>query len=68
MISHGAYRTVYANMADVSVKKGQKVSTKQSLGTLLPAEGSLSEAHFEIWKITEENILKQDPTGWLYKN
>lgn len=68
MISHGAYRTVYANMADVSVKKGQKVSAKQSLGSLLPSEGSLSEAHFEIWKITEENILKQDPTGWLYKN
>lgn len=67
MVSHGAYRTVYANLSDVSVKKGQKVTTKQTLGTLLPSEGSVSEAHFEIWKITEENILKQDPTSWLYK-
>jgi len=68
MVSHGAYRTVYANLSDVSVKKGQKVTTKQTLGTLLPSEGSVSEAHFEIWKITEENILKQDPIAWLYKN
>ncbi|MFZ5551898.1 MAG: murein hydrolase activator EnvC family protein [Bacteroidota bacterium] len=68
MVSHGAYRTVYANLADVSVKKGQKVTAKQNLGTLLPAEGNISEAHFELWHITEENIGKQNPLLWLYKN
>lgn len=68
IISHGAYRTVYANLASVSVSKGQEIKTKQAIGTLLPAEtGNLSEAHFEIWKVTTEDMEKQNPALWLYK-
>lgn len=68
MVSHGSYRTVYANLAEVSVAKGQKIKTKQEIGTLLPGEGAVSEAHFEIWKITAESYDMQDPAVWLYKN
>ncbi|MBX7095837.1 MAG: peptidoglycan DD-metalloendopeptidase family protein [Flavobacteriales bacterium] len=68
IVSHGSYRTVYGNLAEVSVVKGQKIKTKQEIGTLLPGDGNVSEAHFEIWKITEEDMLKQNPLSWLYKN
>jgi murein hydrolase activator len=67
MISHGSYRTVYANLAEVVVKKGDKVKVKQEIGTLLPGENNTSEVHFEIWKITEEDYLKQDPLAWLFR-
>ncbi len=68
MISHGSYRTVYANLAEVSVAKGQEIKTKQEIGTVLSGESSISELHFEIWKITESDYVRQDPEGWLYKN
>jgi septal ring factor EnvC (AmiA/AmiB activator) len=32
IVSHGAYRTVYSNLREVSVTKGQKVDTKQHGG------------------------------------
>lgn len=69
VISHGAYRTVYANLAEVNVSKGQEIKTKQQIGSLLPDEnnGSLSQAHFEIWKITESDMEKQNPALWLYR-
>lgn len=68
IISHGAYRTVYANLGEVYVSKGDKVKIKQDIGSLLSEEDSkISEVHFEIWKITETDMLKQDPTHWLIK-
>lgn len=69
IVSHGAYRTVYANLAEVNVTKGQEISTKQQIGSLLPAEGNsgLSEAHFEIWKVTSDDMEKQNPALWLYR-
>jgi septal ring factor EnvC (AmiA/AmiB activator) len=38
ILSHGAYRTVYSNLREVSVAKGQKVDTKQTVGTVLTDE------------------------------
>lgn len=68
MISHGDYRTVYSNLKEVYVKKGDVVKTKQSLGQLLNNEGSnVSEAHFEIWKITSDGLSTENPSFWIYK-
>ena len=67
MISHGSYRTVYANLAEVVVKKGDKIKIKGEIGSLLPGENNTSEVHFEIWKITESDFLKQDPQAWLFR-
>lgn len=68
IISHGAYRTVYANLSNVTVSKGQEIKTKQIIGTLLPGEdGGLSESHFEIWKVTTDDMEKQNPGLWLYR-
>lgn len=68
IVSHGGYRTVYANLAEVSVTKGQELKAKQHIGVLLPGEdGAISEAHFEIWKVTATDMEKQNPALWLYR-
>ncbi|HRH36720.1 MAG TPA: peptidoglycan DD-metalloendopeptidase family protein [Flavobacteriales bacterium] len=66
IVSHGAYRTVYSNLASVSVTKGQKLDTKQVVGTVLTDESG-SVAHIEIWKITAEGLVNVDPAGWIYR-
>lgn len=65
MVSHGAYRTVYSNLRDVAVAKGDKVDTKQVVGTVMTEEGA-STAHIEIWKIGSDGQLqKVDPEAWI---
>ena len=66
IVSHGAYRTVYSNLRDVHVAKGQKVDTKQAIGTVL-SDDSGSTAHIEIWKVTADGLVKVDPGHWLYQ-
>lgn len=69
IVSHGAYRTVYSNLKTVEVKLNQKLKTKQTLGSLLPDNsGSISESHFEIWKISSSGMNPQNPAIWLYRN
>lgn len=68
IVSHGAYRTVYSNLREVSVSKGQKVETKQTVGTVMTDEEG-STAHIEIWKITNEGeLVKVDPETWIYQD
>ncbi|MCB0476966.1 MAG: peptidoglycan DD-metalloendopeptidase family protein [Crocinitomicaceae bacterium] len=66
IIAHGSYRTVYSNLKETYVKKGDKVKTKQLIGSLLPdGTGKRSEAHFEIRQITPEGIKNLNPAYWL---
>ena len=67
IISHGIYRTVYSNLRDVSVTKGQKVDTKQNVGTVLTDDNG-SIAHVELWKITADGLVKVDPGPWLFRD
>lgn len=67
VVSHGAYRTVYSNLRDVNVNKGDKVDTKQTVGVVMTEDGE-STAHVEIWKITSDGQLaKVDPATWIYQ-
>ncbi len=66
ILSHGVYRSVYSNLRDVSVTKGQKVDTKQAIGTVLTDENG-SKAHLELWKVTADGLVKVDPALWLYR-
>lgn len=66
ILSHGVYRSVYSNLREVSVEKGQKVDTKQALGTVLTDEDG-SKAHLELWKITADGLVKVDPGPWLFR-
>jgi len=68
MISHGSYRTVYANLKNVYVKKGDKIKTKQNIGELLEVEkSSVSQAHFEIWNISSSSMKTENPSYWIVK-
>lgn len=62
LVRHGEYVTVYSNLRSVSVKRGDKISTKQLIGTVFTDEkNSETEIHFEIWK----GMDKLDPSAWL---
>lgn len=64
LIRHGEYFTVYSNLRSASVSQGQKVSVKQTIGTVLtdPSDGT-TQLHFEIRKVT----LPMNPESWLAK-
>ena len=62
MIRHGEYFTVYQGLANVSVKKDEKVTGKQNIGTVgKTMERGTYELHFEIWK----EFTHLDPLLWL---
>jgi septal ring factor EnvC (AmiA/AmiB activator) len=62
MIRHGEYLTVYQNLSSARVKKGDKVTTKQTIGTVAQnASSNTYELHFEIWK----NDRYVNPNEWL---
>lgn len=57
LVRHGAYISVYCNLKSVSVHKGQKVSTRQALGSV----GSDNILQFQLRKET----AKLNPEAWL---
>ena len=51
LIRHGEYFTVYSNLKSVSVVKGQKVSTKQNIGSVAnDSSTGIPEVSFQLWK------------------
>ena len=64
LIKHGNYMSVYSNLKNVSVKNGQTVSPKQTLGTLL-TKGAYSICHFEIHYISNGVPQTKNPSLWL---
>jgi murein DD-endopeptidase MepM/ murein hydrolase activator NlpD len=62
MLKHGEYLTVYVNLENVEVKMGDKVSVKQTLGTVVTdSEENKTILHFELWK----GAIKQNPAFWI---
>lgn len=65
IIRHGNYLTVYANLTDVTVTRGQKIKLKDTIGMVANnIDNNNTELHFEIWKGTE----KLNPSNWLAGN
>lgn len=65
IIRHGEYLSVYSNLNEIFVKQGDKITTKQNIGTVLyDADEAKTEMHLEIWK----GQIKLDPEMWLFKN
>jgi len=62
IIRHGDYLTVYSNLREVSVKKGDKIKARQSIGSVFTdPEDNKTLLHFEIWHGTS----LQNPGSWI---
>jgi septal ring factor EnvC (AmiA/AmiB activator) len=61
IIRHGEYLSVYSNLESVSVKQGEKVKIKQTIGTIIDEDGKTS-MNLQIWK----GQKTMDPSGWLF--
>lgn len=63
LVRHGEYISVYCNLASVSVKQDDKVSTRQSLGTVFSdsSDGGRTTLHFQLRREKQ----KLNPELWL---
>ncbi|MDA0196584.1 MAG: peptidoglycan DD-metalloendopeptidase family protein [Bacteroidetes bacterium] len=64
IVKHGEYYTLYAKLKNVDVKKGDQVSTAQTLGQVFTDKDGISEVQFQVWR----NQQKMDPSKWLMAN
>ena len=64
MIRHGEYISVYSNLGEVFIEKGQEVGTKENIGIVYTSkqEGS-TVIDFQLWKSSQ----KLNPQLWLMK-
>ena len=63
-VRHGNFITIYNNLVEVKVKKGQRVYAKQPLGTVFthPTTGKTLLKFFVY-----QNTQKLNPADWIYK-
>lgn len=62
ILKHGEFLTVYSNLDQVFVRRGDKVALRQSLGVIhTDAAEARTKLHFEIWKGKE----LQNPEHWI---
>ncbi|HEY5589270.1 MAG TPA: peptidoglycan DD-metalloendopeptidase family protein [Candidatus Paceibacterota bacterium] len=64
IIRHGEFLSVYSNLKNVTIVKGEKVKTFQSLGTIqTDPSTNKTKIHFEIWR----GKVLMNPIGWILK-
>ena len=64
ILSHGDYFSVYSNLLEVTVKRGQSVLLKEKIGTVLTKTNTKeSITELQIWRGSE----KMDPSSWLFQ-
>ena len=61
LINHGDYFTVYSRLITVDVKKGDKISLNQKLGTVWTDQEGKTVLQFQVWK----GQVKQNPASWI---
>ena len=61
MVRHGKYFTVYSNLKSVNVKRGQKVTTKEAIGTVATDDEQGPSCQFQVWK----GKTPMNPSQWL---
>jgi septal ring factor EnvC (AmiA/AmiB activator) len=64
IVTHGTYKTVYSGLAQVSVKVGDKVNSKQSLGNVGMTDDE-AVLHFELWSVNSTKGTAQNPESWI---
>ncbi len=64
IVRHGDYYTFYANIYDLFVKQGDRVTAGQSLGRIYTdPDSGVSTMHFQLWQKT----TKLNPAPWLQR-
>ncbi|HEY1025815.1 MAG TPA: peptidoglycan DD-metalloendopeptidase family protein [Sphingobacteriaceae bacterium] len=61
MLRHGEYFSVYSGLKNPAVSAGQKVSVKQTLGTIATNAEGTTELQFQIWK----GGSPINPSSWI---
>jgi septal ring factor EnvC (AmiA/AmiB activator) len=64
LIQHGNYITVYKNLENVYVSTGDKVSTKQEIGTIFTDRITGKTI---LGFLLSKNTDTEDPASWIYK-
>jgi murein DD-endopeptidase MepM/ murein hydrolase activator NlpD len=65
IVTHGGYRTVYSNLEELKVKKGDAIDRATILGVVWSGPKGIS-VHFEVWKVAGSERSPQDPKLWLF--
>ncbi|NQY28337.1 MAG: peptidoglycan DD-metalloendopeptidase family protein [Flavobacteriaceae bacterium] len=63
IIRHGNYLTIYLNLINVTIKKGDKVSTNMPIGKVATNSEGKTIIKFLLYK----NSTKLNPAHWIYK-
>lgn len=63
IVRHGSYITVYCNLSGVSVRQGQRVSTRQTIGNVARDASGNCTLHFQLRHETQ----KLNPERWLHR-
>lgn len=63
IVRHGNYLTVYANLTQIYVKNGQKITKGTPIGKIYKETNSKTVLFFQVWK--EKTLL--NPQLWLKK-
>lgn len=61
LVRHGSYISVYCNLSSSSVRKGQKISTRDIIGPIARDASGNCTMHFQLRKETS----KLNPESWL---
>lgn len=61
LVRHGSYISVYCNLSSTHVKRGQKVKTRDPLGTVADDGSGNIILHFQLRKET----VKLNPEAWI---
>ncbi len=61
IVRHGSYMSVYCNLSSTSVRRGQSVQARQTLGTVATDASGNATLHFQLRRETS----KLNPEVWL---
>ncbi len=61
IVRHGSYMSVYCNLSSISVRRGQQVEARQTLGSIATDAAGNCTLHFQLRKET----AKLNPEAWL---
>jgi septal ring factor EnvC (AmiA/AmiB activator) len=70
IVKHGNYFTVYNSVAQTTVKKGERLTANQEIGTVAVNDDGEPRLNFQIWKAAPGNSKKekQNPEVWVVKS